>query len=439
MGKNNNPEKDTITNRSWEKLFEKYNILEQVNKYGFFEIEAKQIKEIREPRLMAKFDHKRNLPFIFKINELSILPISRSKYVIGRFDTYQSVNYDSKVLPQIVDVPTHLTTIDPFNLYSESSALHCATVSGMIDNILGEEAEQTVSGRMSSKEFDFHIRTNNGIDKFININNSQVEIDGGYESDSFFMIVEAKKETVADFMIRQLYYPYRLWENQTSKKVLPVFFTHSNDIFSFFIYEFTKRENYNSLRLIQQKNYTFIHDTIELDDILRIYDTAIISSEPKVPFPQANNMIRLLDLLEKLVISDLERDMITLYYDFNVRQTNYYTDAGRYLGLIDKYYVKESNKRKVMFTLTNEGQRIMQLSHKEKRLNIVRKILEHKPFRLTLERYLLKSQRPKKEEVAEILKECQIYNVKSEDTFERRASTVLNWIDWILELQHDLE
>ena len=168
-------------------------------------------------------------------------------------------------------------------------------------------------------------------------------------------------------------------------------------------------------------------------------ETTPILPEPEIPFPQANNIIRLLDLLENLMLNDMERDMITLNYDFNVRQTNYYTDAGRYLGLIEKYQIKKPNSTKIMFRLTSEGRRILELSYKEKRLSIVRKILEHKPFRMALEAYLHNAIRPKKIAVAEILRDCKIYNVDSQDTFERRASTVLRWIDWILELQHEFE
>ncbi len=32
----------------------------------------------------------------------------------------------------------------------------------------------------------------------------------------------------------------------------------------------------------------------------------------------------------------MTKEEITTTYDFNPRQTNYYTDAGRYLGIIDK-------------------------------------------------------------------------------------------------------
>ena len=70
---------------AWEKLFTKYDILNQVDMHQKYVITAGQIKEYREPRLMAKFDHIINLPQIFAKNRLSILPISRGSYVISKF------------------------------------------------------------------------------------------------------------------------------------------------------------------------------------------------------------------------------------------------------------------------------------------------------------------------------------------------------------------
>ena len=63
--------------KAWEALFKKYDILQQIESDGKFIISASQIKEYREPRLMAKFDHNINLPQIFAKNNLAILPISR--------------------------------------------------------------------------------------------------------------------------------------------------------------------------------------------------------------------------------------------------------------------------------------------------------------------------------------------------------------------------
>ncbi|MDR1766250.1 MAG: hypothetical protein LBR77_09250 [Lachnospiraceae bacterium] len=82
---------DSSKNRNdeaWEKLFEKYDIAERIAAHGRFEISASQIKEFREPRLMAKFDHTVNLPKIFSDNHLAILPITRGDYVVSHFDAY---------------------------------------------------------------------------------------------------------------------------------------------------------------------------------------------------------------------------------------------------------------------------------------------------------------------------------------------------------------
>ena len=61
-------------------------------------------------------------------------------------------------------------------------------------------------------------------------------------------------------------------------------------------------------------------------------------------------------------------------------------------------------------------------------------ILKHKAFRKTLELYLKKAEVPSKAEVVPIMKESNLYNVNSDSTFERRASTVISWINWIVGL-----
>jgi hypothetical protein len=418
------------TDIAWEVLFDRHNILKEIERIGFFEISAKDIKVEREPRLMAKFDHYSNLPKVFKENGLSILPISRSSYVIGDFDVYQDVIYDKKTKPIPVEFPSGLTSIDPANLYSESSALHCAHVTGMIDHILGEKSFQTISGRMSSKEFDFNIRTRRGKEHSLTITNAQVEIDGGYESDHQFMIVEAKNEKVDDFLVRQLYYPFRLWQGKTSKPVKPIFFTYSNDIFSFFIYEFTDPNRYNSIKLLGQRDYIIAQEGIDEDDIKKVYLSAVIVPERAIPFPQADSFPRIVDLLGLLVDSDLSRNDITTNYDFDERQTNYYTTAGMYLGLVEKYTVEKN----VMFTLTNLGKEIMQQRTKEKYLSLARAILVHETFNHVLGEYFQKGALPNRNRVIEIMKNSKLYNVNSESTYIRRSSTVISWINWILEL-----
>ncbi|MGO0915583.1 type II restriction enzyme, partial [Clostridioides difficile] len=75
---------------AWEQIFKKYNVLEEINNTGYFRVTASQIGEFREARLMAKFDHKSQLPDIFKKHSLSILPIARGSYIISQFEAYKS-------------------------------------------------------------------------------------------------------------------------------------------------------------------------------------------------------------------------------------------------------------------------------------------------------------------------------------------------------------
>ena len=79
----------TTNKEAWQLLFNKYNILEQINQNGFFKITAKQINEYREARLMTKFDNSANLPELFKDNNLAILPITSNSYMIAGFQTYK--------------------------------------------------------------------------------------------------------------------------------------------------------------------------------------------------------------------------------------------------------------------------------------------------------------------------------------------------------------
>jgi hypothetical protein len=423
----------SLNDKAWNKLFITYNILDEINRNGFYEIDAKTIKTVREPRLMAKFDHKSNLPEIFRENGISILPISRSRYVLGEFDAYHKVKYNNKIEPIEMSLPIEISTIDPFNLYSESSAIHCAHASGMIADILGEECVQTVSGRMSSQSFKFKIDTYNGNDYKVDIQNAQVEIDGGFEGDTSFAIIEAKKETVNDFLIRQLYYPYRLWEKKLDKFVKPIFFTHSNDVFSFFVYEFEDPKRYNSLRLIKQKNYIIAHEYITLDDIIETLHKSKVGTAPKLPFPQANSFARIIDLLGLLVDNDLEKDFITSNYNFDVRQTNYYTSAAMYIGLVERYL----EGTQVKFRLSKKGYKIMKKPYKQKYLSIAKAILENPVYNQVLKEYFDNGYMPSDERIVEIMKRAKVFNVGKESTYFRRASTVVRWIDWILDLQND--
>jgi hypothetical protein len=417
---------------NWDKLFDKYKILNEIESKGFFIISSEQINEFKESRLMTKFDHKTNLPIIFQKNNLSILPLTRGTYIIGKFEAYANVEY-SDVNPIPVQKRLDLESLDYNNLYSESAVLNCAYVTGIIDDLLEEESDLTISGRMSSKNFNFSIRNFDGKTQKIDVKNSQCEIDAGFESETKIALIEAKNMKCDDFLIRQIYYPYRLWKEKVNKKVIPIFMTYSNDKFSFFIYEFDDEDDYNSLKLIKQKDYLISPEPITLEDIKETLKVKSIK-ESEIPFPQANNFERVVDLMGLLVSNDLSKEEITANYDFDKRQTDYYFNAGKYLGVIESYKDEQKITR---VKLTSKGREIMKKNHKLKNLEIVKAIVSHKVFKETLEKYFSKSDTPSPQEVVEIMKRNTLYHIDSDSTFSRRSSTILKWIEWILSLPEE--
>jgi len=408
---------------AWEKLFERYQILEEVNKNGYFKIEASQINQERESRLMAKFDHIVNLPKIFRNNNLSILPLSRSQYIIGHFHTHLPVKYDQKISTISWQFPREIETIDSTNLYSESSALLCAFNIGIIDNLVDSKTKFTVSGRMSTGIFDFSIKNSiNNQSYSINVTNSQCEIDGGFETDDYLILMEAKNYRVEDFLIRQLYYPYRLWSKKISKKVVPVLMTYSNDIFSFFIYEFVDISDYNSITLVEHKNYEIAAEEIRTSEVDSLLTQIKIIPEPaKIPFPQADKFDRLIDLISLLLENNLTPNEITENYQFDKRQTDYYTSAGKYLGLIEK-----PGK---IFTLTDEAKDILRQPHKLKYFKLIETILAHEVFNQAFKLSLEIGNIPSKKQITQLMCESDLEIGKT--TIDRRASTVKGWIYWI--------
>jgi hypothetical protein len=422
---------------AWEKLFETHPIIEEINRRGVYEISAANINKQREARLMTKFDHHIQLPSLFKSNNLTIQPNSRGTYLIGHFASYQALTEDDSIEVEEVPFPTHIETINPENIYSESAALLCAYNAGIISRLLEEEVSLTVLGRMSTGRFSYYINdSQRGTPYEIRVNNSQLEIDSGFEGQRTFALVEAKNESVNDFLVRQLYYPFRLWKSKTTKSVVPVFMSYSNDVFSFYVFRFGQENSYNSIELVQQKKYRIGRSEIELPDVVATLERVSIVLEPEgIPFPQADSFNRIVDLLTQLygASAPLSQDDITTNYAFDLRQTQYYTGAAAYLGLVNRQ--RDQKQGGVTYSLTTRGSNVMEKRPEARNLALVECILEHEVFNKTLRLYLNQAGRPTTEQVEEIMKSAELgLDREGTTTIQRRAKTVLAWTDWIMEL-----
>ena len=430
---------ETMNNaQAWEKLFSKHDIQRNIDMYGQFRISAGQIKKFREPRLMTKFDHKSNLPDLFSKNDLAILPVTRGDYVIAHFDAYHVLEQSTRLITRMIP-PDNIQSLDYNNIPSEAIALNCALAAGIISDFLGEEQLiATVSGRMGTGTFDFSILdTRSRTLRPVSVSNAQMEIDAAYEGHSCMALFEAKlakSGIFEDFMTRQLYYPFRVWHSRITKPVRPVFFVYSNEIFRLYEYEFEDIGNYSSIRLVRQKNYSVDDTSITSEDIQDILNMTTIIHEPKgIPFPQADKFERVVNLCELLNDSDMSTSDVTEEYTFTTRQTRYYTNSARYLGLVEK----ERGNGETIYALTPQGRRIMGMSYRKRQLSFCELILSHKAFRETLALCFSTGHMPSNQDITDIMRHSGLQGVSSEETFWRRASTIRGWVNWIISLITD--
>lgn len=424
----------TTNKEAWSLLFEKYNILDEINKNGFFKITAKEINEFREARLMTKFDNSANLPDLFKDNDLAILPITSNSYMIAKFQTYMKFEKTDDEEIEKINFPEYIQSLDYNNITSEALAINCAYITQILEHFLEEDdLVPTISGKMGSGNFEFKINKKENEEEFINVSvqNSRIEIDGGFEGVNSLALIEAKNVISDDFMVRQLYYPYRLWKSKINKPVRPIYMVYSNGIFNVYEYKFENDEDYSSIKFVKSKRYSIEDTEIDIADIEEIFNNINeFEEEPEIAFPQADSFERVINLCELLLEEPRTKSEITENYAFDERQTNYYTDAGRYLELIKKDRI-DSN---IVFDLTEVGRKILNLRYKQRQLEFVKLILSHKVFYEYLNAYFEHSNKPTTLDTVEIMKQCNLYNIKEESTYKRRSSTIRGWIEWILDL-----
>ena len=427
-------------NEAWSKLFEKYDILNKIQSEGAFFITANQIKEFKEPRLMAKWDSSENLPSIFKKHNINILPISRNGYVLSDFKLYEPIPELGEHITEMqkVEIPEY-ETIDIGNISSEANAINVLMLSKILDDFLDEDDNvATFNGRMGTGIFSFRVDRHRRSSFKVDVKNAQCEIDGGMENNNSVVILEAKNVVHPDFHIRQLYYPYRLWASKVVKPIRLVFSIYSNQIYRLFEYVFEDKDNYSSIRLVKSKNYSLQDTDIALNELYDVYsDVKVIyddnQNNTNIPFIQANSFERIISLMEILFEENKTTEEIAETMEFDLRQSDYYYNAGKYLGLFEKKDVEDEEKIVKKVSLSKLGKDTVKLRYKERQLKLVSLILEHEIFNRLFIKVYNSGELPTKEEIQNIMREN---NVCNEGQIVRRSSSVYSWLKWIFNLQN---
>jgi len=129
-------------------------------------------------------------------------------------------------------------------------------------------------------------------------------------------------------------------------------------------------------------------------------------------------------------VADGDQGYDNTLHAFDERQADYYANAGRYLGLIEPKKSSDVGS----YALTSKATEILGMNQRNRQLALAKLIVGHEAFGNTLRLYLKQTTRPTKEQVIAIMKQAQLNRVEAESTIARRASTVLAWVDWVIEL-----
>lgn len=424
---------------AWMKLFKDLDLLDAVRSDGFVSVTPNQIKDNTglEPRLIAKHDFGQQRPWLFDKYGLNILPLSTREYVVGKFNTFQNFPTDIDSYPvKRLAFPAHIESINYKNLTSEAVQLNAAFIGGVFSEFLGEESlEHTLSGRMTSGAFDIDI---SGLST-MQIAGSQIEIDGGYEGAGCLAIVEAKNKLSPDFNSRQLYYPFRRFEQVMKKKsVRNVYQVFSDGVFNLFEYSFEDSRDFTSIQLENRGRYTLDAGIITMGELKRLANRPVPFVPPgygQATFPQADTFSRVVNACEYIAErgSATKQEMIE-ENGFVPRQAKYYADAGEYLGVFE---VSGD-----VISLSPFGKDLMSLdSLKARKLAFAGLILADEVFRQVFLDCLKLGAFPSKERVASVMAQVGVKGAKgealNETTINRRASTVLSWIRWVFNLVTD--
>jgi hypothetical protein len=248
-----------MNHKPWRSIFDAYDI----DKHDFdkspFILTAQQIKKAtahfettsdREVRVLVKQDTRERRPDVFVENGLFILPIKNGTFALVKGEGYIDI-------PEITEKPRIYTSKLDFELEtslagnSEMQHLDFAYASSLIRTFLEDDSlVLTIRGRKFTPQFEFYVGQH-----LLNTKSVQTEIDAGYEGRNQVVLIEAKNSKSKNTIIRQLYFPFKQWQQHTQKKVNILFFEKRKTEYLLWQFAFKDEKDYNSIELVRSAKF----------------------------------------------------------------------------------------------------------------------------------------------------------------------------------------
>lgn len=247
--------------KSWKKIFDDYKILDHDFDKSPFPLSATQIKRAcqkfketgeKEVRILCKQDSREDRPDIFQKYNLFLLPIKNGYYNIIKGEGYIDIpEVKKEIAIYSSKLGFQLDTVKIGN--SEMQHLDYAYAASLIRTFMNDSSlVLTIRGRKYTPDFEFKVGK-----QIIEVSSVQTEVDAGYEGKDQVVLIEAKNFSATNVIIRQLFYPFRQWQEQTKKKIITLFFDKASgkDVYSIWQFEFSDPKNYNSIKLVKSGKF----------------------------------------------------------------------------------------------------------------------------------------------------------------------------------------
>lgn len=419
---------------AWSSILEANpEILQSIQNTGFFDIESKEIKEFREPRLACKIDYREQIPGPLKNQSLSVLAIRNGVYRIAHSDPF----IDFPILPDFptqrpveFELPSYIRSLSVGAITSEAKALDAAQISGMLEHVFGERVQLAIRGYERSGNFEFTLPNSLSANRSVGyqIEGVQIEVDGGYEGKRGIYLVEAKNKVNNNINLRQLLYPQmhymRKFSNAKVVKSYVMLFDQMTNVYHFSRYSFDAFANQGpAVQLYPDENFVcrIKSENTRVRDLWRELHYVPINNDladNNRPFPQADDFSKILALFYTIG-NEAEISIERLFGKYAIvpRQHDYYSNAIRWLRLASS--VKVGSERHLV--LTKRGKSVLSLRSPSARLfEIAKYALSNDIFN----QYIHSNE-------SGVTNEARFRNrLRKDSTYYRRLKTVESWLNY---------
>ena len=246
------------------------------------------------------------------------------------------------------------------------------------------------------------------------------------------MLVEAKATQQKSFLVRQLYYPFRTWGDRLNqnKLIRPMFLMIDNDRFSIVEYRFDDVNLYSSIELVKHATYQLTESALSKSELEGYLSQPLEKIRRDVPFPQADSINRIISLLISIDLNDgeIHKEDVATQQVFVDRQTDYYTNAAQYLGLV------ESSKRdKEILVLTTLGYKVVENGVISQSKVMAARLLRDPIIRSVFLEMKSKGYEFSSNGIRQFAENAMIANgiELADSTISRRAQTICSWCRWL--------